>query len=242
MENPSYRWHYLDTADDVARQAAAHVLQAALEAVAERGRFRLVLAGGATPEKVYRLLAEARADWSKWHVYFGDERCLPPDHPDRNSLMASKAFLASVAIPAGQIYDIPAELGSELGAEKYRAVVAEALPFDMVLLGMGEDGHTASLFPGRVHDADALTHAVHDSPKPPPERVSVSARALGDTRSLVFLITGKSKREAVQAWRAGADLPVAAVMAATGADVYIDREALPSAQGGENDDRRPPAR
>lgn len=220
------RWHYLDSADDVANAAYKHILAAAESAISERGKFKLVLAGGSTPEKVYRMLADANADWANWQIYYGDERCLPADHQDRNSLMASQVFLDKVAIPASQIFTMPAEFGPEIGADRYKLAVAKAGTFDMVLLGMGEDGHTASLFPGHEHRENELTHAVYNSPKPPPERVSVSAKALSNTRELIFLITGANKQDAVQQWRAGADLPVAAIAPASGVDIYIDSDAF----------------
>jgi len=221
-------WRTFATADQVAEAACAQILTAAEAAIAERGRFKLVLAGGTTPEKVYRLLGKAAADWSKWYIYYGDERCLPADHADRNSMIATQTLLAQVPIPSAQIFTLPAELGPEEGALQYRQTVADALPFDMVLLGMGEDGHTASLFPGHVHNTDELTHPVYDSPKPPPERVSVSAKALSDTRRLIFLITGKNKQEPVKQWREGVNLPVATIEPATPVEIYIDSEALPS--------------
>ena len=204
-------WHVLETADQVAQAAYQQILACAEQAIAKHGNFKLVLAGGSTPEKVYRLLADANADWSRWFIYYGDERCLPADHADRNSLMATQAFLKKVAIPDSQIFTIPAELGPEQGAKNYQQILASALPFDMVLLGMGEDGHTASLFPGHQHQQDELAHAVFNSPKPPPERVSISAKALSSTGQLIFLVTGANKQEAVNNWRAGQDLPVAAI-------------------------------
>lgn len=219
------RWHILETADQVAQTVYQQILDAAKHAIASRGLFKLVLAGGGTPEKVYRLLAKADADWSKWTIYYGDERCLPADHADRNSLMATSVFLEKVAIPQERIFTIPAELGPEAAAKKYQQVVADALPFDMVLLGMGEDGHTASLFPGHLHPEDELAHAVYNSPKPPPERVSISAKALGNTQQLIFLITGANKQEAVKNWRSGQDLPVAAIVPEKPVDIYIDRDA-----------------
>ena len=219
------RWHILETADQVAQAAYQQILNAAEHAIAEHGTFKLVLAGGSTPEKVYRLLAQADADWSKWYIYYGDERCLPADHADRNSLMATQAFLEKVAIPDAQIFTIPAELGPEQAAKKYQQIVASALPFDMVLLGMGEDGHTASLFPGHQHQEEELAHAVYNSPKPPPERVSISAKALSNTQQLIFLITGANKQEAVKNWRSGQDLPVATIVPENPVDIYIDRDA-----------------
>ena len=218
-------WHTLETADQVALAACQQILKSAEHAIAEHGTFKLVLAGGGTPEKVYRLLAQADADWANWFIYYGDERCLPADHADRNSLMATSAFLEKVAIPDAHIFTIPAELGPEQAAKKYQQIVASALPFDMVLLGMGEDGHTASLFPGHQHREDELAHAVYNSPKPPPERVSISAKALSNTRQLIFLITGENKQEAVKNWRSGQDLPVASIDPEHPIDIYIDRDA-----------------
>jgi len=222
---PNYHWHCLETSDEVASAASRHILDAAKTAITERGCFKLVLAGGTTPEKIYRLLAQADADWRHWHIYYGDERCLPADHADRNSLMATRAFLEKVAIPDTQTFTMPAELGPEQAAAHYQKTVADALPFDMVLLGMGEDGHTASLFPGHKHDQNELAHAVYNSPKPPPERVSMSAKALSNTRQLLFLITGANKQEAVRSWRSGVDLPIAAIHPDGPVDIYIDRDA-----------------
>lgn len=219
-------WHIFDNPDAVAAAACELILTAATEAINQRGRFKIVLAGGTTPEKIYRLLAESKADWHHWWIYHGDERCLPVDHNDRNSKMAALTWLNHVAIPRSQIFDIPADLGPEQGAALYAGTIADALPFDVVLLGMGEDGHTASLFPGHIHNPDDLTHAVHNSPKPPPERISLSAKSLSDSKQVIFLITGTNKREAVTQWRADADLPVTTIHAPQTL-VFIDLAALP---------------
>ncbi|MEQ1546775.1 6-phosphogluconolactonase [Methyloglobulus sp.] len=221
---PDYLWHCLETSDQVAEAACKEILVAAKSAIAERGKFKLVLAGGTTPEKVYRMLSDSEADWANWWIYHGDERCLPVDHKDRNSVMAAQAVLDQVAIPKNQIFDIPAELGPEQGAIAYRQVVADALPFDLVLLGMGEDGHTASLFPGHQHNPDELTHAVYNSPKPPPERVSISANALGNSGQVTFLVTGANKRDAVKQWCSGVDLPIATI-SNDNMTIMIDRDA-----------------
>ena len=219
-------WHTFATADKVAASAAQQILAAAEQAIAERGTFKLVLAGGSTPEKVYKLLAESSADWPNWHIYYGDERCLPVDHADRNSRMAGAVFLDNVSIPAGQINTMPADLGPEKAAEAYRTTIEQAGRFDIVLLGMGEDGHTASLFPGHVHSADETVHAVFNSPKPPPERISLSAKTLSNSLQVLFLVTGAGKQEAVKQWRQGEVLPVALIRPEDGVDVYIDEAAL----------------
>ncbi len=221
---PDYLWHCLENSDQVAEAACKEILAAAKTAIAERGKFKLVLAGGTTPEKVYRMLSNSEANWANWWIYHGDERCLPINHPDRNSVMAAKALLDHVAIPKNQIFNIPAELGPEQGALTYRQVVGDALPFDLVLLGMGEDGHTASLFPGHHHNPDELTHAVYNSPKPPPERVSISANALGNSGQVIFLVTGANKRDAIKQWCSGMDLPIASISNAN-MTIMIDRDA-----------------
>ena len=220
------QWHNFEKSDLVADAVYQQILDSAEKAIADHGQFKLVIAGGSTPEKVYHLLAKANANWSRWFIYYGDERCLAIDHAERNSLMAKKAFLSKVAIPKEQIFTIPAELGPELASQRYQQVVAKALPFDMVLLGMGEDGHTASLFPGHHHNIDELVHAVYNSPKPPPERVSISAKGLSDSAQVIFLITGKNKQEAVKSWRLGEDLPVADIIPKSAVDIYIDNDAF----------------
>ncbi len=225
-EAMAVRWDVLDNAQAVAKQAALHILAAAARAIAERGVFRIVLAGGRTPEAAYRLLVAASTDWSRWEIFYGDERCLPVDDAQRNSRMAAQAWLDQVTIPQAQIHPIPAERGAEAGAQAYAAEVQAAMPFDMVLLGMGEDGHTASLFPGQQHPAEELVHAVHNAPKPPPDRVSLSQRVLSDARQVLVLVTGGGKRDAVKAWKAGDALPIASIRGHSGVDVLIDRDAV----------------
>jgi 6-phosphogluconolactonase len=216
------RWHIFETPDLVASAASQQILTAAERAITESGRFKLVLAGGNTPEKIYRLLAQSEADWANWFIYYGDERCLAADDAERNNVLAEKAFLNHVSIPKEQIFVIPAELGNEAAAVAYNPIVAGALPFDMVLLGMGEDGHTASLFPKHVHPTEGFVHPVNQSPKPPAERVTLSAGALSDTTELLFLITGTNKTEIVKQWKAGDDLPIAHVEPKNTIDIYID--------------------
>jgi len=215
----------LDDVDAVALEAAQRILQSAARAIAEHGLFRIVLAGGRTPEAAYRLLAGADADWSRWEIYFGDERCLPVDDAERNSTMAARALLDTVAIPAANIHLIPAEHGSEAAAKEYESVVSSALPFDLVLLGIGEDGHTAGLFPGQQHPAGQLVHAVHNAPKPPPDRVSLGTDALSEAREVLILATGAGKRAAIKAWRAGESLPIAAIGGSACVDVLLDSAA-----------------
>lgn len=209
----------------VAETAAAEIESASKAAIEARGRFRIVLAGGTSPLAAYRLLADAALRWDAWEIYFGDERCLPEGHPERNSSAAQEALLARVPIPTERIHTIPAELGPQRAAERYAETIEAARPFDLVLAGMGEDGHTASLFPDHGVPSGTLVMPVRDAPKPPSERVSLTPTALTDCRRMLVLVTGAGKREAAAAWRSGADLPIARVAEAGKARVLIDRAA-----------------
>jgi len=225
------RWHVAQGDADWLRQAVAYVQAAEARALRERGVFHIVLAGGATPRKVYEQLAQERHDWAHWQVWFGDERCLPPSDPECNSRMAFDAWLSRVDIPEQNIHRIPVEQGAVAAAESYGRDLSGIGSFDLVLLGVGEDGHTASLFPGHdwgeaIDAPDVL--AVFDAPKPPPERVSLSARKLSRAEAVLFLVAGAGKREVVKAWRGGVAVPAAAIRPAYGADVLLDQEsALP---------------
>jgi 6-phosphogluconolactonase len=212
-------------------EVAARTLAAADEALRRRGRFVVVLAGGNTPRGVYGSLRVAETDWSRWHVYFGDERCASRRDPERNSRMAGSAWLDHVPIPARQRHAMPAELGPVEAARRYAATLEPVGEFDLVLLGLGEDGHTGSLFPGRELGQSAQapsTLAVLDAPKPPPERVTLSAHRFSWTRLALFLVAGESKREAVRRWREGEELPARAITPRAGVDVFVEAALLSS--------------
>jgi 6-phosphogluconolactonase len=224
----SIRWHIAENEADWLARALAFVADAETRALAARGRFHIVLAGGGTPKRLYEALAGESHDWSRWHVWYGDERCLPPAHPERNSWMAGEVWLQQICLPEPNIHPIPAELGPVLAAEAYARQLKTVALFDLVLLGLGEDGHTASLFPGHDWgtgpDAPAVL-PVFDAPKPPPERVSLSGRRLSETGQVLFLVTGAGKGDAVTNWRSEGTIPAAAIKAANGVDVLLDQSA-----------------
>mgnify|MGYP001764876013 CR=1 FL=1 len=223
------RWHLVPNLDAWLSQARAFVLAKAASAIAERGVFHLALAGGETPRKLYALLArDETQDWSRWHLWLGDERCLPPDDPARNSVMVQAAWLDFT--PAAHFHPIPAELGSEAAAAAY-CIARQAQPaFDLALLGLGEDGHTASLFPGQdwgEHPDTPAALAIRNAPKPPAARVSLSARQLSDSHAVLFLISGAGKRAAVTQWAAGDVIPASAIEPRAGCDALLTADATP---------------
>jgi 6-phosphogluconolactonase len=181
----------LDSPSDVAAAAAEEIAKAL------RGGSRtLVLAGGTTPQRCYELLSDMDVEWGRVTVMFGDERCVAPDHPDSNYRMAREALLDKVA-PA-TVHRMPGELGPDEGAAEYARVVGALAPLDVVVLGVGEDGHTASLFPGHpALKARGWAVGVRNSPKPPPERVTLTLKALRGANQVIVLATGAGKAQAV---------------------------------------------
>jgi 6-phosphogluconolactonase len=217
-------WRVFADADALVDALSAALCAEAESAIAARGAFHLVLAGGTTPLALYRALARQQAGDARWHVWYGDERCLPVAHPERNSVAIEAAWLAASHIPPENRRPIPAEQGSQDATTVYARWLAGVADFDVVLLGMGEDGHTASIFPS--HDwngADVL--AVHDAPKPPSERVSLSAARLNRSQHVWFVITGPGKREALTRWKNGEPLPVSAIHGKRQTAAWLDRAA-----------------
>lgn len=232
MKSPSEvqqesRWQVLTDAAAVADRAVGMILDCAQRSVAERGVFLMVLAGGRTPLDVYRRLADLGVDSGHWELFFGDERCLPPGHPERNDEAARQAWFEPAVIPANRIHPMPAESGPVAGAAAYEREIRSWLPFDLVLLGIGEDGHVASLFPGDVHPAEPLVVAVTDAAKPPPNRVSLNYSAICGARQRLLLATGSGKRAALGAWRSGEKLPAALVGECGPMTVLMDEAAAP---------------
>ena len=187
----------LATPEDVARAAADQIV-----AALDGGARTLVLAGGNTPKRCYELLAGAEVRWGRVTVLFGDERCVPPDDPDSNYRLARKALLNRAA-PAA-VHRIAGELGPDEAAAAYDGIVGALAPLDVVLLGAGEDGHTASLFPGHPEvQASGFAVGVRNAPKPPPDRVSLTLPALQGARRVIVLATGAGKADAVARARRG---------------------------------------
>jgi 6-phosphogluconolactonase len=230
--NPAPRW--IGVRDYAALRVLARrrIVDAANNAIRARGPFLIVLSGGDTPREIYRSLRDAETDWSHWHIYFSDERCVPRDDALRNSRMAGEAWLDHVPIPRAQIHVIAAELGPHAGARAAADELRGVGPFDLVLLGLGEDGHTASLFSSRSPSAGATPDAlpVIDAPKPPRERVTLSAARLSRAREVLFLIAGTSKRQIVARWHADEPITASWIRPDAGVDVLLEAALLPRAK------------
>lgn len=217
------------TLDELGASVALRVAQIAADAIGRRGIFRIALAGGETPRGCYERLGDLPVDWEKVQVYFGDERCLPRGDARRNDSMAHEALLGHIAIPPRNVHVILAEHGARTAALEYAELLETELPLDLVLLGMGADGHTASLFPGNaatVHEEVAVP--VYDAPKPPPERVSLGMATLNGAREKMFLVAGAEKRNALAQIASGKPLPAARV---AGAEWHIELAAVPDEPG-----------
>jgi 6-phosphogluconolactonase len=204
-----------DDAASLADDAALQFADVAREAIEERGLFRVALAGGTTPAGLYRhLVVEPFVSvirWASVHVFWGDERCVPECSADRNDLGAREAFISLVPLPPENVHPIPASLPD--GASRYEETLRSAFGgsdlavprFDLVLLGIGPDGHTASLFPGQasLEEQQRLAVRVLNAPKPPRERITLTLPVLNAARAVTFLAAGSEKADAVKKAIAG---------------------------------------
>jgi len=241
------RLHTLPTPQAAAEFAAGEIARLLREALESRGVAHFALAGGNTPRQAYELLADLLDDWSAVELWYGDERCVPAEDPESNHRLVADSLLANIHGSSQPLeHRIRGELGPEAAARAYAALLRERVPpaqeggagetgaasetgtaggpagvlpaFDLALLGLGEDGHTASLFPGHPEVEDesgALCLPVRDAPKPPPERVTLSLPVLRAARRCLLLATGAAKAGALAAVLAGPDPRVPASLLAS---------------------------
>lgn len=215
-------YHLQATPQAVASAAAEHVVAAAREAIDSKGSFLLVLAGGSTPKALHQQLVSQHAgavDWAKVHFFFGDERCVPHTHESSNKRMAFETLLTPLRIPPVHIYPISTHLSPQAAADDYEATMKISFSslqspcFDMVLLGMGADGHTLSLFPGQseVNEAKRLCiPAIAPAPFAIPERITLTLPAVLSAKHRLLLVTGNDKKATLQAaLTPGSTLPIA---------------------------------
>jgi len=205
----------------LAQAAAELFVLSAAETLAHNRRFRVALSGGSTPRLAYQRLAQlsnqpfiqledsagSKLDWNRIHIFWGDERCVPPDHPESNYALARENLLSRIRIPVENIHRVHGELPASAAAEAYQQDINNHFgprpgepggpSFDLVLLGMGLDGHTASLFTGSpaLHEAQRCAVAVGHHTPPPPlfDRVTLTLPVLNAARRVVFLVSGVEK-------------------------------------------------
>jgi len=201
----------LPDADALARVAAEHFAGLAREAVKSRKRFTAVLSGGSTPGGLFRLLAEepyrTQIPWAQVHLFWADERCVPPDDPGSNYYLTHETLIEHIPIPPENVHRMQGELEPKAAAKLYELALQDFFcgprpRFDLVLLGMGEDGHTASLFPGSplLAETERLAAPAQASYQDrPAQRVTLTLPALNSARQILFLVAGSAKARIVQA-------------------------------------------
>jgi 6-phosphogluconolactonase len=203
----------------ISQQAAAYVARIASQAIVTRGRFSIALSGGNTPAQLYGLLGsepyKSQIDWQLVDIFWSDERCVPPDDPESNYRMAHEVLLSHISIPAVQVHRMPADQPNRDAAslaytqEMQRVFGTNGIPaFDLIQLGMGPEGHTASLFPHQpsLRETERLVMPV-SVPKPPPDRLTFTPPILNAARNVLFLVTGADKADALHAVIEGAYNP-----------------------------------
>jgi 6-phosphogluconolactonase len=230
----------LDTLAAVSEEAAREIVAIAADAVTQRGRFVVALAGGETPRPLYELLAHDHRDavsWQRAEVCFGDERCVPPHNPASNFRLAWSTLLAHVPIVEERVHRIPGELGPDAAARDYDGRLRQLLAddpstptFDVSIMGVGADGHTASLFPGdtALEERKRWAAPAHAPPGAKVrERVTLTLPVLNRTRVVLFLCAGAEKRDVVSRILSGADpdLPAARVYGMERTIWLLDRAA-----------------
>jgi 6-phosphogluconolactonase len=207
----------------LAQRSAEWLAEALRQVLAGGGRCSFALSGGKTTGPIYRTLAGMKLPWDRVDFYFADERCVPPDHPESNYLLAEQTILHPLGVKPEQVRRMQGEREDrDAAARDYEALLPPVL--DVVLLGMGEDGHTASLFPGSsaVEERERRVLAIAGSPKPPPWRLTLTLPVLLSARKVLYVVAGAGKRDAVKRVFAGEDLPAGRV---TNAVWILDRTA-----------------
>jgi len=241
--NPSPEIRLLPSAEELFHAAAEQFVQQATEAVSRSGRFTVALSGGSTPRGLYSVLAgELRSSipWKQTYFFWGDERHVPPDHPESNFRMANEVMLSKVPVSANNIFRVPAEGkdASEVAAQYeqtmrsfFQLQTGEFPRFDLILLGLGPDGHTASLFPGTNALRETFRLVVANwIPKFQTHRITVTLPVLNRAACIVFLVAGADKanalHEVLESDAPGEQFPAKLVKPAQGKLLWlVDREA-----------------
>ena len=194
-------WIFFKDTDTLSKQLAKDTLSIADHYIKKNGQFKIVLSGGKSFIDLYKVLRNSKSNWSKWNIYISDERCLPLYDNNRNDIMINKVWLNNGKIPKQNINFIYAELDAKDAVKRYESALKHVGDFDLVLLGMGEDGHVASLFPENMSDdlmrSDDRVFEVVAS-KPPPQRLTLSYNVLETSKHVCALICGPGKETALR--------------------------------------------
>ena len=217
-----HKWFVYDEFEEASKAAADFIAKTIEESLINNDICHVALPGGNSPTRCLSFLAEKKIPWQKVHWYLGDERCYPQDHAERNDVMLKKYLWSKLDSP--NIYLMPTELGAEKAAKIYREIISSVERFDIVFLGMGDDGHTASLFPGNeaLNDTRSVVPVYH-SPKPPSDRVSLSIDTITKAHCRIVLTSGISKSPIIKRIKEGVALPINCL-----GDInwFVDKEAL----------------
>ncbi len=206
-------WVYCEDEHDLARVVVNDLVDLIRNAVAERDVCHMVFPGGRSPVRMLTLLSEQSLPWSALHVYPSDERCVPRGSIDRNDRIIDELFINSSLLPHDNLHRIPGELGPEKAARYYRQLLDRTPCFDVAILGVGEDGHTASLFPKSpsLDDQDSAI-PIYLAPKLPTQRVSIGISRLQAARARWVIIQGLEKQHVVTRILQQDDMPVTRIL------------------------------
>ena len=242
-----------DDKHTLSQNVAEYIMRIVKESIALYGRFTIALTGGTTPGEAYSLLGsepiKSQIDWQRVHIFWGDERCVPQNNPDSNFYLAQEVLLDKIAIPKSHIHPMPADQPDrDVASQAYTVEMqhtfgTNGIPsFDLIHLGMGPEGHTASLFPHQasLHEIHRLVMPV-SVPKPPPDRLTFTPPLLNAARNVLFLVTGSDKAEALHAVLEGEyqpdEYPAQIVRPTNGEVVWmLDRAVAQKIQRGASDD------
>ena len=218
-------WVVFEDIDKLSEQLAYNILEIAETSIRLSNSFKIVLTGGNSVLKLYNILSNSKSNWSKWHIYLGDERCLPTNDKDRNDHVINQVWLNNSQILKKNIHFIHAEFGVDDGALHYEKILDNVGDFDVVLLSIGEDGHAASLFPHHLYEKNTSVVVECNSPEFPKDRISMSYSRLNQSKNIFKIISGSSKQKAVKMWIKGKALPITKIYGQS-EKVFICKNAL----------------
>jgi len=219
-------WIVFKNTNELSQKLANDILSVAESSIKSKNSFKIVLAGGDSILQTYEILSKSKSDWGKWHIYIGDERCLPSKDKERNDHNINTVWLNNSSIPKKNIHFIRAELEIKQAVSHYETTLKEVENFDLTLLSMGEDGHTASLFPGHQYNGNSDVIIINNSPKKPKQRISLSYARLNQSNRVFKIISGSSKCDAVRQWMNNIQLPINQIDGDS-EKVYLSQDVLP---------------